>query len=413
MIRKTIGVAVFFAAMIMQAGAQGFGIELNGGLQGTRFPLENGQTKALPGTSLGLGYSFRLGNKWVLRTGVTGGLYRTKASLQDSIVFTSYQVDDAGSAFQYTMKAKGYKETQQFFAASVPLLLQYHTAGEGAQWYFEGGGKVFVPFNTSIDVSAEKLILSGYYPDFNVDVSNLPQHGFGTVNGWTASANTKLKPAAALCAATGVSFGVSPGTRLYAGVYIDYGLTDLKKKNDSMPFATYNPTGITGVHASSVLNMQNAGKVSLLSFGLQLRLSFGSARAKPDRTHTEKEPRNPADSVISDDDLELMERPVVFGLIGETALPETEKPHLDDVADIMKEYPTIRISIVGHICNSETETENKKVAAARAKAVAQYLRSKGIDRSRMDVSSISQSDEVQPNNPPANYRARRVVITVQ
>jgi len=86
---------------------------------------------------------------------------------------------------------------------------------------------------------------------------------------------------------------------------------------------------------------------------------------------------------------------------------------LDEVANIMKKYPDIRISIVGHICNSGTETENIKVGAARAKAVAHYLRGKGIDRSRMDVSSVSESDPVLPYDPPANYLNRRVVITVE
>ncbi len=286
MIRKIIGIVICFSAMITQAGAQGLGIELNGGLQGTRYSLQSGQSQGQPGGSLGLSYPFRLGYNWDLLSGVTVGLYRTRASLSDG-VFTSYQIDDAGSAFQYSIKTTGYKETQRFFAASVPLLLQYHTTDPGVQWYFDGGGKVFVPFSTSVQVSAQQLSLSGYYPDFNVAVSNLPQHGFGTIKDWKTSATTKLKPAAALSAATGVSFSLGPDKRLYAGLYVDYGLTSLKGKNDSMPLVTYSPTGLTGVQGGSVLSMPNTGKVTLLSFGLQLRLSFGTARpsrpaARPD-----------------------------------------------------------------------------------------------------------------------------------
>jgi outer membrane protein OmpA-like peptidoglycan-associated protein len=67
---------------------------------------------------------------------------------------------------------------------------------------------------------------------------------------------------------------------------------------------------------------------------------------------------------------------------------------------------------VGHICNSETETEKTKVGMARARVVARYLQSKGIDRSRMDVSAVNQSDPVTPFNPPANFQKRRVVITI-
>jgi OOP family OmpA-OmpF porin len=413
MIRKIAGIVVCLTAIITRSGAQELGIELNGGLQGTQYQQQNGQNKQLPGGSLGLSYIFRLSSRWGLLTGITGGLYRTQATLLDGVVFTSDQVDDAGSAFQYNVKTEGYKETQRFFAASIPLLLQYHTAGS-TQWYFEGGGKVLIPFNTSIQVTAQQLSLSGYYSDFNLGVSNLPQHGFGTLNGWKGSATSELKPAAALSAATGLSFSLSPGARLYTGLYIDYGLTDLKDKNGTMPLVTYSSTGINGVRANGVVNMQSAGQVALLSFGLQVRLSFGSYKAKPAaQPKTIKEPQQPAKQTISDVEARVIQRPIVFGIIGETSLPDFEKPKLDKVANILKQYPDSRISIVGHICNSGTETENIKVGTARAKAVAQYLRGKGIDRSRMDISSANEKDPVLSNNSAASYRNRRVVITVE
>src|SRR5579859_2289858 len=412
MSRKITGIVIAFMAIMTQAGAQGLSIELDGGLQGARYTLQNGQSQLQAGSSLGLGYGFRLSSSLNLLTGVTGGIYRTQASLRDGVVFSSYQVDDAGSAFQYTVKPTGYKETQQFFAASVPLLLQYHTTDVGIQWYFAGGGKVFVPFQSSIDVSAQRLVLSGYYPDFNVDVSNLPQHGFGTINNWKASATTKLKPAAALSAATGVSFSLAPGTRLYAGVYVDYGLTGLKEKSDSLPFATYSPTGIPGVKAGSVLNMPNAGQVSLLSFGLQLRLSFGSAGSKAARSRTKKEPQQAAKDTAGDDQYEGIEGSVTFGRFGLTVIPENQREHLDQVAVIMKQYPAIRISIVGHVCDSDREPEDKQVGVDRARAVAEYLQSKGIAPGRMDVGPVGEVDVFEPFDPFANLQSRRAVITV-
>lgn len=414
MIRKIIGVAVCFAAIITQAGGQGLGIELNGGLQGTQYQLQNGQNKLLPGGSFGLIYTFHLSSQWGLLTGLTGGVYRMQASLPDGTVFTTYQVDDAGSAFKYSMNTEGYKETQQFFAASIPLLLQYHTAGAGTQWYFNGGGKVLLPSTASINISARQLSLSGYYPDFNLNVSNLPQHGFGTLNDWKASTSSQLKPAAALSAATGISFRLSPGVRLYTGVYVEYGLTDVKGKNDSLPLVTYSPTGVSGIQTNSVLNVPNAGQMKLRSFGLQVRFNFGSARTKPAvKAKTNKGSQQPADSAISYDEVKVIQQSVVFGLWGETAVPEVQYRHLDQVVKIMMQYPDIRISIVGHICNNGKETENAKVGTARAKAVARYLRNKGIDRGRIDISAVGKSDPERSDNPAANYRSRRVVITIE
>jgi outer membrane protein OmpA-like peptidoglycan-associated protein len=260
--------------------------------------------------------------------------------------------------------------------------------------------------------------------------------------------------------------------RLSIGLYIDYGLIALKGKSDSMPLVTYSPAGVNAVKANSLLNMPDAGPAKLLAFGLQLRLSLGQPSVKhaakptqqpvvqpeitkvspvaattaiksptpnttrmtspsPDTTTmtspspdtTAMTPPSPDttaaipsyyDSLgINYDDALFIEQPVIFGLVDEVAIPQVGKVHLDKVAVILMQHPKIRISLVGHICNSETETEDPKVGSVRVKAVASYLMSKGIRRKRMDVSALKESDPVQPNNPPANYRRRRVAITVE
>src|SRR5579863_8365390 len=248
-----VGLIVCLIATVAKAGAQGVSFELDGGLQGMQYPLNDGSVKLLPGGSLSLLYTFRLKGQLDLITGITAGVYRTQATLPDGTVFTNYQVDDEGSAFQYRMKTEGYTETQQFFAAAIPLLLQYHTTGRGSQWYFNAGGKILFPSGASTQISARQLTLSGYYPDYNIAVSNLPQHGFGVLNNWKASASGELKPTAALSAATGFSFGLPSGIRLYAGLYIDYGLIALKNRSDSTPFVTYSSSGVSNVKAGSVL----------------------------------------------------------------------------------------------------------------------------------------------------------------
>jgi outer membrane protein OmpA-like peptidoglycan-associated protein len=412
MIRFIISLSLLTILAPRPAAAQGLNIQLDGGWQGTHYTLPNGKSQPQPGGSLGLGYSIRLGGTLDLLTGVTGGIYRTKATLQDGVISSTYQVDDAGSAFQYNVKATGYQETQRFYAVSVPLLLQYHTQDPLLQWYFDAGGKVVVPFGSSTQASAKQLALSGYYPDFNIDISNLPQHGFGTVNGWKANATTQLKPSAALSAATGVSFSLPPHSRLYIGVFADYGLTGVAKKGDSqVPLVGYDPTRIGGVRAGSVLDRPTTGTASLLSFGLQVRLSFGPG-GRPGKT--EKSPaQQPVLDTLQEDQRELIEEPVVFGLLGEKDVPEIQKKHLDEVAGLLKRFPALRVSITGHTCDGDNEPEDKTVGAERAKAVASYLRTKGIDAGRMDVSPVSETDAFEPFNPLANYRNRRAVIKIK
>jgi OOP family OmpA-OmpF porin len=414
MTRKIIGIIVCFASAIIQTNAQGLTIELDGGLQGTQYRLQGGADRLLPGGSLSLLHIFPVGGRWNLLTGITGSVYRTEARFPDGAVLADYQVDDEGSAFQYNMKITGYKETQRFFAAGIPLLLQYHTADAGTQWYIDGGGKVLFPTSVSSNVSVQQLSLSGYYPDYNVMVTNLPQHGFGTLNNWKARASAELRPAAALSAATGFSFRLPRGTRLYAGLFVEYGLTDLKAKGDSMPLVTYNPTGVSGLNANGVLNMQNAGRMTSLTLGLQVKLSFETARSRVKvRPKPKQLPQDTATANISDDEADLIQQPIVFGIIQKVEVPGFARLHLDGIASIMMQHPNIRISIVGHICSSGTEKEDPKIGIARAKAVVRYLKSKGIRQSRMDISVANESDPVLPNDPGANYQQRRVVISVK
>ncbi|HEY8972414.1 MAG TPA: OmpA family protein [Puia sp.] len=459
---KIIGIAVCLAAIIARANAQEFGIELSGGWQGMQYSLKGGQAKLLPGGSLGLNYTFKLSDHLGLLTGVTGGVYRTQATLQDGKVFTYGAVDDVGSAFQYRLKFTGYQETQRFIAASIPLLLQYHTAGAGMQFYIDGGAKLFIPFNTNVQISAKHADITGYYPDFNVELSDLPQHGFGTLDNWETTSTLKIRPAGALSAGAGMIFRLSSGLSLYTGLFVDYGLTNLKDNKDTLPLIAYAPKGAKQTQANSVLNTQYAGRATLLSYGLQIRLSFGHSRTKsvtrldtaartqtavpsqpvvqsqtvvqpttvprsdtaasaqttvrppiaaPSQPAALPKTREGSSPALSPEEAATINEPVVFGIVGETSIPQLQQPHLDELISLLKQHPNIHLTIVGHYCNGEMTTESKKVGEARAKAVMRYLQKKGIPRNRMTAVPASEGDPSLVSDPAANYQRRRVVFS--
>jgi len=412
MIRKLTTLTFCLAAIIGPARAQEAGIGLDGGWQGMHYSLRNGETKLLPGGSLNINFVFPIYKGFGLLTGIGAGLYRTQATLQNAQAFAYNEIDDQGSAFLYNVRFTGYKETQQTIAATIPVLLQFHTSG-ATQWYIDGGAKAWIPVKTSIHVSAQQLSLSGYYPNYDLVISDLPQHGFGTVNNWKTNATSRLKPAAALTAATGFSFALQTGARLYVGVYADYGLTGLKSKNDSLPLVTYSPGGIEKTQANSVLNTPNAGDPKLLSYGIQLRLTWGAKPTKrpAKRTNPIPQPVVSNGAPISDSELITIQRPIVFGIVGESDIPATQTPLLDDVVSIMQQHPDLRISIEGYTCDGTQQAEDAKIGDTRAKAVARYLERKGIDKRRMDISYVKQSAPSKSYDPAANFRNRKVLIT--
>jgi outer membrane protein OmpA-like peptidoglycan-associated protein len=446
MIRKILFAIVCFTFAATNAGAQELNVWVDGGPQGLSYKVPNGSHDLLFGGSLGLGYTFPLARHWGIIAGVSGGFYGSRAKLNDG-TYSAPQVDNTGSAFRYDIKTNGYTETQRFFSFGVPLMLQYHSTGAGTQWYVNGGGKLLLPLNATVKGSAQGLALSGYYPDYNLEVSNLPEHGFGTVDNWKGRETYKLKTGVALDAEMGVSFALGSRMRLYTGLYLEYGLTDMKGTNDGTSLVSYGTGDLASVKGGSVWNGAAAGDAKLLSYGLQVKLGFGfghgRSKAKvgpqpasvpvPDTTRTQavaqqlvvtqpekpkeqekpKEPEQPkvAPKPAPGREIETMRQPVVFGVLGKTSLPENVKPHLDEVAQLLNNYPDLRIAIIGHTCSIGTETENKKIGEARARAVADYLQSRGVDAGRMDVRSDGESQPAFPNDSAANRsRNRRVTV---
>lgn len=265
---------IFYSICLLIAGfqlqAQEFGIELNTGMQGLKYEQSGGDDKLKPGFSIGANYCFFLNGSLGFVTGISFGKYGSVTSLPDGTQ-SSWQVDNTGSAFEYKILTAGYKEKLDFFTAGIPLMLQYHTQ-EQTQWYVNVGTKLIFPFSGKLKTAANRLALSGYYPDFNIEVKEMPQHGFGTITNWKQDIKQDLKPTATLSAATGVSFKVSTGMFLYTGLYIDYGISDIKKAgNANQAFFSYSHAGVGRISATGITNNSNA---RVFAFGLQLRLGL-------------------------------------------------------------------------------------------------------------------------------------------
>lgn len=443
MIQKITIACLTALSLAGSAFAQEFGIELNGGLQGLRYDLNNGDRKLQPGGSLGVNYTFRLGKQWGLLAGVSASYFNTKVTLQDG-TFSSYQVDNTGSAFQYNIKATGFEEKQSFLAGTIPLMLQYHTLGN-TRWYVNAGAKLILPVEATVKAKASQLTLSGYYPDYNIEVKDMPQHGFGTVNNWQSETKQELKPSVAASAATGISFRLGEGMRLYTGVYFDYGVTNMKKgSGDNASLVAYNPENINEAKAGSLLN--GIDKIHAMGYGIQVRIGLEKKKQKanppppsppvaaapvkeqqdyslfvtppPPPKEEVKQPVQeptpaPAPSITTEETM-VVEKPVVFSTLGKTTLNESFKPHLDSIANILNQYPDLRVDVIGHTCDIGTEKENARIGLERAKSVAKYLESKGVARSRMDISSAGPSSPIVENTSAGNRSLnRRVTVHVK
>ncbi len=103
----------------------------------------------------------------------------------------------------------------------------------------------------------------------------------------------------------------------------------------------------------------------------------------------------------------------VFFETGKATLKEESFIELDKVVTFLNDYPEIKIEIGGHTDNVGKPANNLKLSDARAKAVEEYIQSKGIASDRITAKGYGQTKPVVPNSNTANKaKNRRVEFTI-
>jgi outer membrane protein OmpA-like peptidoglycan-associated protein len=93
-------------------------------------------------------------------------------------------------------------------------------------------------------------------------------------------------------------------------------------------------------------------------------------------------------------------------------------PILDEAAQILKDNPNITVTIEGHTDSIGSEAYNQRLSERRAKAVKQYLVSRGVEASRLETIGKGESEPIADNtkngrdNPEGRAMNRRAELKV-
>lgn len=82
---------------------------------------------------------------------------------------------------------------------------------------------------------------------------------------------------------------------------------------------------------------------------------------------------------------------------------------LEDVTKLMKEQPTLRVSVEGHTDSVGSDAYNEKLSERRAQAVKAYLVKEGIDAGRIDAKGFGESKPTADNKTAAGRAENRRV----
>jgi OOP family OmpA-OmpF porin len=85
------------------------------------------------------------------------------------------------------------------------------------------------------------------------------------------------------------------------------------------------------------------------------------------------------------------------------------RPVLDEAADVLKDNPTVRISVEGHTDSIGSDEYNEKLSVRRAEAVFRYLVNRGVAPTRMEVIGYGESRPVASNETESGRAQNRRV----
>ena len=251
----------------LPAQEKGSYIDFNvgGGLHNLSYSLLNGTEKTQAGYTLNAGYTYFFTSNWGIHTGLGIQTFNSMSTL--NYLSNTQDIDADGQTYQFKANYTNYQEKQQAILIDIPLAIQYRfPLNEKIGLLASIGAMMALPVKSSFKTFGGGLVTTGYYSQWNVELSDMPQHGFSTMtNSFTG--NTTLKTSYMGIADMGGLFKMSQRLDLYVGGYINYGLNNVLTPDSKL---IYQPNGVyNGVLASSQTN-----NVTPISFGVKIGVYF-------------------------------------------------------------------------------------------------------------------------------------------
>jgi len=239
--------------------------DIGGGLHSLEYNLQNGTQKGQFGYTVDAAYSYFFKQNWGVKVGVGIQSYAAQSTL--NYLSSIPTVDTNGDLGDFKTNYNNWQEMQQALFLDIPLEVQYrHFFSEKISLLASLGAKVSIPIVASYKTNGEAIATTGYYSQWNVELYNLPQHGF-SANTNNYSGGLSLKTAYVGIADVGCLYSLSKQMSLYMGAYLNYSLNNILTPDTKQ---IYQPDGVyNGIFASNQLT-----KVNPLAVGVKVGLTW-------------------------------------------------------------------------------------------------------------------------------------------
>lgn len=319
------------------------------GLQYKMSGVDFAKTKrqSLWGGQAGIGASYYFTKHIGLTLGMDFAHYRTKASLFNDFLDMRYKYFDLGiyhdndyveghiTDYNLRVRTQNWEEFQSVKMFEIPILLNLQTKfgdkeyfgvylSTGFKFQFPIASRYYIVDGENGSDAEKKLMVAGWYWEHNVELGgfnrdgtdfyqDLPRHAFDRISTPSEALALKndgklnLKMNISFVAEAGILISLSRRVDVPLGVYVDCGLLNMKRNNETSKMFTGPDTEYTdlagynvgnGITYNSVLNSWTrnvndknktmVNKVSSLSYGIKLgvRIKLGKLSEKKEEEKT-------------------------------------------------------------------------------------------------------------------------------
>jgi hypothetical protein len=250
------------------------------GIQSGVGNLESNVDRTVAETKMGgavkVGYIYSLTKNIGIGSGVEFSQYKQNVSLvAPSSTLTNYEVDASGSAFVYNVTTNNYSEEQTLQAVQIPLFVQFKTnINTGIDFNFRAGAKYFLPVSYKFKSTADNVIGSAYYPDFNLTIDDLPEYGIGTQSNYSASGSYETKGILMSSFELGFTFDIGKQGSLYTAFFLENGYGTILDQEQKESYVGYNPTSSSDRAANGLYSTDKNAEITPVAFGFTLGWNF-------------------------------------------------------------------------------------------------------------------------------------------
>lgn len=271
---------LIYGALQAQETGNYLNFSVGGGIHNLSYSLPNGigTQKGQLGYTINAGYSYFFTPQWGLHTGLGFQSFNSLSTL--NYLSSTPDIDTDGKSYTFKENYKNWQERQQALFVDIPLTIQFKLPLSKKMGLLTSvGGNISFPVNSGFKTTGGELVTTGFYPQYNAELSDLPQHGFSTMTK-TFTGNQSIKTAYMAIADLGGLYKLNEKLDLYGGAYINYGLNNILNPDTKLVYQPAQPNGIyNGVFASGLTT-----NVVPISIGLKVGVywHFGDKKSTLD-----------------------------------------------------------------------------------------------------------------------------------